>query len=123
MDSKRLTEIEARLKAATPGPWLHESFPSGTEYVHMRNASGKNGAPVKGPDHSDQDGHVGAHMNLYNVPAFNALTGETEEQLVREKFANAEFIAHSRKDVEDLLAEVRRLRELEYGPLGESDVN
>lgn len=110
MSGLDLQAIEKRLAAATPGPWKHESFPSGTEYVHMRNASCKDGPRISGPDHSDQDGHVGAHMNLYNVAAFAALTGETEEKLVQEKRANAEFIAHAREDVELLLQEVRRLR-------------
>lgn len=105
-----LSAIEKRLVEATAGPWLHESFESGTEYVHMRYASCKNGQRVFGPDKSDQDGHVGAHMHLYNVPAFAALTGETTEHLTKEKWANAEFIAHSRQDVELLVLEVHRLR-------------
>ena len=105
-----LSEIEARAAAATPGPWEHMSYPSGTEYVHMRHASGRSGPRIMGPDHSDQDGHVGAHMNLYNVSAFTALTGETEIMLEREKTANAEFVAHAREDVPRLVAEVRRLR-------------
>lgn len=105
-----LDAIEKRLAEATPGPWKHESFPSGSEYVHMRNASGKEGPRIMGPDHSDQDGHVGAHMFLYNVAAFAALTGEHEKMLEQEKWGNAEFIAHAREDVELLVLEVRRLR-------------
>jgi hypothetical protein len=105
-----LGAIEKRLSEATAGPWKHESYPSGSEYVHMRFASCKDGLRVFGPDKSDQDGHVGAHMNLYNVPAFAALTGETADQLEKEKWANAEFIAHAREDVELLVGEVRRLR-------------
>lgn len=112
MTSDELDAIERRAAAATRGPWRHDSFPSGTEYVHMRNASSKDGPRILGPDHSDQDGHVGAHMSLHNVPAFEALTGETEGQLEREKCANAEFIAHAREDVPRLVAEVRRLRAL-----------
>jgi len=110
MTRKELDEIERRASAATSGPWQHESFPSGTEYVHMRFASGKRGPAIFGPDKSDQDGHVGAHMNLYNVPAFRTLTSETEEDLHREKAANAEFIAHAREDVPRLLAEVHALQ-------------
>lgn len=112
MTQAELDEIERRASAATSGPWRHESFPSGTEYVHMRLASGKDGPRVFGPDHSDQDGHIGAHMSLHNVPAFAALTGETEDELHREKAENAEFIAHAREDVPRLLAEVLRLRAL-----------
>lgn len=124
MDEKRLAQIEVRAAAATPGPWRHESFPSGTEYVHMRNASSKDGPRVFGPDKSDQDGHIGAHMTLCNVPAFQVLTGETEQQLDAEKRANAAFIARSRQDVVDLVAEVRRLRG-QGGPpqVEESDVS
>lgn len=110
MTDLELAAIENRLGSASPGPWKHESYGSGTEYVHMRHASCKDGPTVFGPDKSDQDGHVGAHMHLYNVAAFLALTGEDEAKMVREKHANAEFIAHSRQDVEDLLLEVRRLR-------------
>lgn len=110
LTERELSEIDARLAAATPGPWRWDSFGSGTEYVHMRNASGRTGPRIMGPDHSDQDGHVGAHMFLHNVSAFQALTGEDERGLEREKAANAEFIAHARDDVPRLLAEVRRLR-------------
>lgn len=77
----------------TPGPWRLECYQSGTVYVHMRNASGKSGPRIMGPDHSDQDGHVGAHMFLHNVPAFKALTGETEADLEAERLANGKLIA------------------------------
>lgn len=50
-------------------------------------------------------------MFLGNMAAFVALTGETEEGLEREKAANAEFIAHAREDVPNLIAEVLRMRE------------
>jgi hypothetical protein len=105
-----LDHIEALAADATPGPWRHDSFGSGTEYVHMRQASGKGGPRIMGPDHSDQDGHVGAHMYLHNVPAFSVLTGESEVRLEREKTANAAFIAVAREAVPLLVAEVRRLR-------------
>lgn len=110
MTEDRLKEIEALAALATPGPWKSISYGSGTEYVHMRHASAKDGPAILGPDQSDQDGHVGAHMNLYNVPAFRALTGETEEALIQEKRMNARFIANARQDVPDLVAEVRRLQ-------------
>ena len=110
MTNAELDAIEKRMAEASPGPWTHDSYPSGTEYVHMRHASGKSGPRIMGPDGTDQDGHVGAHMSLYNVPAFVALTGEQEEKLVLEKWGNAEFIAHSRQDVPALVAEVRRLK-------------
>lgn len=112
MTHEELERIKVRTARATRGPWEHISFGSGTEYVKMRNASGKNGGAIIGPDHSDQDGHVGAHMFLFNVPAFQVLTGESEDALVREKSANAEFIANSRQDVDGLLAEVERCWEL-----------
>src|SRR3990172_3884430 len=110
MTLEELNAIERRAAAASPGPWKHESFQSGTEYVHMRNASSKDGPRIFGPDRSEQDGHVGVHMFLHNVPAFLALTGETEEQLEREKRANAEFIAHAREDIPKLVDDVKRLR-------------
>lgn len=111
MTHEELERIKVRAAQATKGPWEHISFGSGTEYVRMRDASGK-GPPILGPDKSEQDGHIGAHMHLYNVPAFQVLTGESEDVLVREKSANAEFIAHSRQDVDGLMAEVERCWEL-----------
>ena len=77
----------------TPGPWTVKYYPSGTIYIHMRNASGKDGPTLKGSDFSDQDGHVGAHTFLHNVPAFEALRGETEDQLREERVANAVLIS------------------------------
>ena len=91
----------------TPGPWTVEMFPSGSVYIHMRKASGKNGPAIFGPDFSDQDGHVGAHTFLHNVSAFKALTGETEEQLHEERVANAYLIAAA----PDLLEALKGLKE------------
>lgn len=106
MDQKRINEIKARLAKATLGPWIHTSFDSGTEYVTMRDV----GKGFLDPDKADASGSLGARVELHNVPAFEVLQGETEEKLEEEQRANAEFIAHARQDVEDLVAEIERLR-------------
>ena len=89
----------------TPGPWRVEIYQSSTVYIHMRNASGKSGPAIMGPDFTDQDGHVGAHTFLHNIAAFKALTGETEEDLYAERIANACLIAAAPK----LLGALKRL--------------
>lgn len=89
-----------RAGKASEGPWKHESFQSGSEYVGMRNALP--GRPFN-PDHSDANGYMGAHMFLYNAPKFK----ESYELLKVEKNNNAEFIAHARTDVPEL---ARRLK-------------
>jgi hypothetical protein len=100
-DGDRLTDddlaaIEARVNAATPGPWEAE------------------GSLVWGPEQStrggwgamrtESDGEGRAPLGDFN-------DGEYTASLRAEQ--DATFTAHAREDVPALLAEVRRLREIE----------
>lgn len=98
-----LEKLKALADAATPGPWNHNSYESGTEYVAMRQAKPY---PYLNPDHSDANGYVGAHMFLRDVSKFE----DCIESLENEKWSNAEFIAASREAVPALIEEVRILR-------------
>jgi hypothetical protein len=80
---KELDEIEARSRAATPGPWR--------SYIEGRDHTSGSDFIMTGPDSSR-----GPDIEV---------TGGTP--------ADQDFIAHARQDVPKLLAEVRRLRGLE----------
>ena len=84
MTDERLAEIKARADAATPGPW------------ERNNLAGRPEREVFAGDELIGDFGVGGW--------------EDDEGADRVEI-NAEFIAHARQDIPDLLAEVERLRE------------
>ena len=94
-----LDAIEARAKAATPGPWERrigprEGYSLTEKTTYMRGCAIDNGQPLQVLiADSDRPGVD------YLVPA---LTGDGPSAE-----ANAEFIAHAREDVPALVAEVR----------------
>lgn len=92
MDEQRLAEIVAREQAATKGPWVTEKYSD--EYDMVRQ---EHWTPCGNPRHSDcaigQTSHTVGIVDLDHA-ARN----------------NAQFIAHARKDVPDLVVEVRELR-------------
>lgn len=81
-----LDAIERRLDAATPGPW-HEG--DGWVYTLPVYEDDDRLSDVLGMDFVDDDRAAAEHDRASR---------------------NAQFIAHARTDVADLLAEVRRLR-------------
>ena len=92
-----LVEIEARVNAATEGPWYWRNSDINVYLLGARSRAvmtfkrmGKQSAQ---PEFRDDDGllHGVQKRNIYD-------------------FADADFIAHARTDVADLLAEVKRLR-------------
>ena len=87
MTREELEAIEAREKAATPGPWkkasLSEDYGAGYGMTTFF---------VKQPD-----------GNLYRIGS-----ADTSKKYIEEN-NNAEFVAHSRQDVPALVAEVKRL--------------
>lgn len=83
LTDERLNEIEARTAAATPGPWKPK-YPVGDDFRAVRIFAD----------------------TTYLASVCNSDMDEDEIK------ANAELIAHARKDIPDLVAEVRRLREL-----------
>ena len=92
-----LTEIEARVNAATEGPWYWRNSDINVYLLGARSRAvmafkrmGMRGAQ---PEFRDDDGL------LHGVQKRNV-----------HDFADADFIAHARTDVADLLAEVKRLR-------------
>lgn len=82
MDDQLLMEIEARLAAATKGPW--QSF-------------------VEGRDHLAGDSFIRTGGMDNDSPDIYLSGGTLQDQ---------DFIAHARQDIPTLLAEVRRLRSL-----------
>jgi hypothetical protein len=83
MNEQRLKEIEAREKAASPGPWIVKQDKLCGAFV---------AGPVKKNGKRDK----------ISLPPI------TQDTPVKE--ANAIFIAHARQDVLELRTEVRRLR-------------
>lgn len=110
MDEKRLQEIRARCEAATPGPWrwsvkarFHEieivAPQNGTTTVMDFVRWGMQNAQPRFNDCSDAFGGI-----LRTWDEF-----EKGNTCNPEGNPNAAFIAHARRDIPDLLAEVERL--------------
>lgn len=84
MNEEELAQIEARLEAASPGPWT----------------AAQNGKPadvVRATIHDD-------------LGIAQAVTYDWERTPPGQAEANGEFIAHAREDIPVLIAEVRRLK-------------
>jgi hypothetical protein len=122
MNEERLAEIETRLGEATPGPWRHGSIGNllgswgGTDVLASEE---KDASEV--PDLPHIEGLTGCRIvHTYSItkpyqhvtertPDEDGERREWTEWLCRSE-ADARFLAHARQDVEDLLAEVRRLK-------------
>jgi len=101
MSKLDLDAIEARAKAATPGPWTAD-----TKY-----ASGDFGLIVGGDLGFARDGVPdGTTWKVAYVCYDNGDRPEDEDRAWYDE-EDAEFIAHAREDVPALIAELRRLRE------------
>lgn len=104
-DELDLDTIEARVNAATEGPWEAEvgegiEVNAGTART-VWNDAGDVGTPAKSWRSTDRILEVSDAE--YDLP-------DEDYEIVA---ANAEFIAHARTDVPALIAEVRRLRAAE----------
>ena len=96
----RLEEIKARLKAATPGPWK--------ECHHLQSLKKDASCPcgfagdIWGGDQEHVVCSIGAHCGPEGsemIPRYERAT----------ELDNAQFIAHSREDIEYLLDLVQRI--------------
>ena len=92
LSEERLREIEARAKSATDGPWGAHDF------GHAGN---------------EEPSSIVVHTGKFDHSDLCAFESETAVAWMprweRQESENAEFIAHARTDVPDLLAEVKRL--------------
>ncbi len=104
MTEAELNEIEARVNAATPGPWKHTPGDSYCAYPHVNFGSGH----YLFEDHSSDE--CNPHCEK---PGCGFPSGEF----------NAEFIARSRIDIPLLIAEVRKWEEAKETFLAEHDEN
>ncbi|RQT01756.1 hypothetical protein [Burkholderia contaminans] len=82
MNAETLNEIEARCKAATPGPWV--------SYVEGRDHESGSNFIMTGPE-----GARGEDIELSGA-----------------SIADQDFIAHARQDVPMLISEIKRLMEI-----------
>lgn len=84
MTDAQLAEIEARVDAATPGPWTRKA---------------------------DRRAHFVGALDYLDTPSqvISASTYPGQEGMVFCSAENSAFIIHAREDVPALLAEVRRL--------------
>ncbi len=89
MDEKRLAEIEAREKAASPRPWEWVKDPFNGGYSGI---VGKDGMEVLFPNHRNDGDDGDAWFEDFPTEA------------------DREFIAHARDDIPYLTAKVRRLQ-------------
>jgi len=87
ISDKRLDEIEARHKAATPGPWTDQE----TGYSKSGYADGEHYHQIRFSFDPNIDSYPRGLKDLMSAE-------------------DAAFIAHARDDVPDLAAEVRRLK-------------
>jgi hypothetical protein len=99
MTQEQRAALREAASKATPGPWRHFSFLSGTEFVQFEEAEGCN---------QYGGGSKGAHITYRNV----ALFGMDEDQCDAAKMADARYIALAHPAaVLALLAENERMRE------------
>lgn len=99
-----LEAVEARVDAATPGPW-YAVHTDDTAYMNAHYV----GTQDRGAFHDNVVGMDGSRagetvaITLLQAPDLAAHDGEQWRE-------NTDFIAHARQDVPALIAEVRRLR-------------
>lgn len=91
LTDERLEEIESRCEAAHPGPWTVSEDADEYEY-------------------DDHDGYGVKYITYTAIRAKRPGGGSHEVARDVHHDFNAEFIAHARRDVEVLLADVRRYR-------------
>lgn len=93
MEASRLAEIQARCKAATPGPWAWECVGEKSNEWCLGIVCDDDGNPLSGMIEKGQ--------------------GVVVESIVTEAdgFNNADFIAHARQDIPDLLAYIAELQD------------
>ena len=103
MTPERLAEIETRCNATTPGPWEYENIDDGmcmnADVVRTCGDGAVDDFPLDGP-YEDKERIVA--ITLLQAPRFASIADNRWEE-------NAQFIAHARTDVPDLIAEIRRL--------------
>jgi hypothetical protein len=108
MTEAELSAIEARLKAASPGPWRWwDTNESGGGYWGDLVEEWGPGKPL-GNGRKDRTWFLSHLDDQYE---FDAAVLELDK-FTGLKTENADFLAHSWEDVRDLVAEVRRLRAL-----------
>ena len=114
MSEQELAEIEARAAAAEPGPWRWREREH-NERIRKTSRAGRRSREqwvylLQGPA---PDANWEDDQHIHQVMALNwsVIRGTTLSN-VGPHPKNAAFIAHSRTDVPQLAAEVRRLRAL-----------
>lgn len=95
LSAARVEEIEARANAASAGPWESRETDDGHKVT------------LYGPGE-----YSGNHESHHEWHCDHMLWGEVDAEAAQfaEAQADADFIAHARTDIPDLLAEVRRLQ-------------
>jgi len=91
MNNDQLAEIRARCDAATPGPWAFDEFGN---YIYQQIDLHPI-AEVRGYGYLTGKGHGGL--------------GLLDDEALAVQSANANFIAHARKDIPALLSEISNL--------------
>jgi hypothetical protein len=96
--AKRLGEIEKRLSKTTPGHW--KAAPKDSKYVSKFSVSGV----VHSQERTAEDNCI------LRVKGNTEVLGCSE--WLRAKWADLDFMAEAKSDIEFLLREVKRLKEL-----------
>lgn len=111
LSDERLAEIEAREKVATKGPWEWDTYESDDDIGLPSGSMLLASCDVPGNAHHGL-GHTvsecGWPVLRCDWPQESIDEGTSEPW---PESSDANFIAHARQDIPDLLAEVRRLRE------------
>ena len=116
----RLEEIEERMRKATEGPWELRDKPGTGKQIFAKvdcgyDKNGKRLLPIY--DVSIRPSMtVGEDGFAYVVLSYESWYQFPSENFKEKQLANADFIAHSREDIEWLLGEVERLQK-EKAPL------
>jgi hypothetical protein len=105
---ERLAEIEARCKAATPGPWKY------VKRVNPLNELGQEKFPDCVPFYEHWLITEWVHPQLHaELPIITIASGPYHEQRysISMEEADGELLSHARQDIPDLIAALKRARE------------
>lgn len=118
LSAERLAEIEARLAAATPGPWAFQKFAHTAAELEEIRSHGL--TPIRLLT-NDGEATIMAGEGDARRPVARAICharfkrGEGYKAECEDRDANAAIIAHAPTDISDLHREVTRLRAIADG--------
>lgn len=105
MDDKRIAEIRARVEAATPGPWEMQTRQTNWNTLGLETFVGRPIADNLSLEHqvvtSWEHGQVKDKVVIFGI---SVSPYREHTHMIHVRPEDADFVAHSRQDIPDLLA-------------------